>query len=355
MAVLVPHTPSPPSSPPDAPTPLRSGGSIHPWETHHPYNSINKNIAYSPLTPHFPVQSPSQPPVYPSAAARSSPPQHPPATSPLNAPPLFLKQELGSEPWQTLYPSEIASFSPNTLRQKLTHSNSLLTRLSSSLSEARAQAAHFTFQHQLLTIETKEAMQRHQVEHEIAQREVEVLRGVGTGNAGAGAGAGPGAGGSIEQQRYAWALEEELAGYKRKMRRTKALLREAREEVEQMRGENEMLKRRIAQNRARRMRDFEFEVGCSGEVQRGEDGHDDDAYPEEGGARIGNGIGVGIGNTVGYTGGCSSSGPPTPRAQQHQYKYVETQYPNSHSIYQQPTPQPSSSIGITYNHTHKSP
>lgn len=136
------------------------------------------------------------------------------------------------------------------------------------------------------------------------------------------------------------------------MRRTKALLREAREEVEQVRGENEMLKRRIAQNRARRMRDFEFEVGCSGGLQREEDGDDDGTYPEEGGPRIGNGIDVGIGNGVGYTGGAGSSGPPTPRAQQHQYKYVETQYPNSHSIYQQPTPQPSSSIGNTYNHAH---
>ncbi|KAF8427912.1 hypothetical protein EV426DRAFT_683339 [Tirmania nivea] len=347
MAVLVPHTPSPPSSPPDARTPLRSGGSTYPWEAHHSYNSINKSRSYSPVTPRIPVQSPSQPPVYSGAVASSSPPQPqpPPATSPLSAPPLFLKQELEPDSWQTLYPSEIASFSPNTLRQKLTHSNSLLTRLSSSLNEARAQAAHFTFQHQLLTIETEEAMQRHQVEHEIAKREVEVLRGVGTGRAGAGAG------GSMEQQRYAWALEEELAGYKRKLRRAKTLLREAREEVEQVRGENEMLKRRIAQNRARRMRDFEFEVGRGGVLQ---DGDDDDTFPEEGGSRIGNGIGVriGIGNGVGYTREAtrgSSSGPPTPRVQQHQYKYVENHY---HSIYQQPTPQPSSSIGNTHNHTH---
>lgn len=367
MAAVLPHTPSPPSSPPEVKTPLRSGGSVHPWEAYHnhhhpnhnPYSN-NQHLSYSPFTPRVPYpqastqQSPSRySPNKPSAQAsqqsplappsHSLPPPQPPAisnlsqssapvtTSPLSAPPLFLKQELESEAWHTLYPSEIASFSPTTLRAKLSHSNSLLTRLSSSLSEARAQAAHYTFQHQLLTIETEEATQRHQVEHDISKREVEVLRGVGGAT---------GAGGLMEQQRYCWALEEELAAYKRKLRRTKALLREAREEVVEVKGENDKLKWRIAQNRVQRMRDFEVDLPPG--IAASQNGPGPEEYSYDDATTYAEEIGAGTGYREDHS---SSGGPPTPRASCVQKPHHHHHHHHHHNHQQQPTPQHSSSAG----------
>ena len=167
----------------------------------------------------------------------------------------FLTQE---EKWQTLYPSEIAAFDIPTLREKLGQTNALLTRLSSSLSEARTTAAHYTFQHRLLTIETNEAAQRHMVENEIAKREVEVLRKDGMGISG-------------EQQRFE--LEEALEQHKKRLRRTRALLRDGREEANELRQENERLKKRIRENRAHRIRDIEAGYGSVAEEPTYEDAY----------------------------------------------------------------------------------
>ena len=170
-------------------------------------------------------------------------------------------------------------------------------------------------------------MQRHQVENEIAKREVEVLRVVGT--------AAGGGGGSVEYQRYCWALEEELAAYKRKLRRTKVLLREAREEIVEMKGENERLKKRIRENRVHRMRELGTYM-LEGHGNTYEDSsHDDDTHAEE------------RENHYSYHREGGLSRPQTPAS--HQYAGVGTKdhHKNQHSKFQDlPTPRQSSSIGI---------
>ena len=167
-------------------------------------------------------------------------------------------------------------------------------------------------------------MQRHQVENEIAKREVEVLRVVGT-TAG-----GSGGGGSIEYQRYCWALEEELAAYKRKLRRTKVLLREAREEIVEMKGENERLKKRIRENRMHRAYMLE------GHGNTYEDSsHDDDTHAEE------------RENHYSYHREEEVSHPQTPTSHQYAGVGIKDQHKNQHHNYQDlPTPRQSSSIGI---------
>lgn len=171
-------------------------------------------------------------------------------------------------------------------------------------------------------------MQRHQVENEIAKREVEVLRVVGTT-------AGGGGGGSVEYQRYCWALEEELAAYKRKLRRTKVLLREAREEIVEMKGENERLKKRIRENRVHRMRELGAYM-LEGHGNTYEDSsHDDDTHAEE------------RGNHYSYHREGELSHPPTPTSHQYVGVGAKDLHKNLHHNYQDlPTPRQSSSIGL---------
>lgn len=100
-------------------------------------------------------------------------------------------------------------------------------------------------------------MQRHLVESEIAKREVEVLRKDGSYMS--------------EQQRYE--LEEMLDIYKKRLRKAKALLRDAREEINEVRQENERLKKRIRENREHRIRAVEEDYGtCLPDELVNEDG-----------------------------------------------------------------------------------
>ncbi|KAI5794351.1 hypothetical protein DFH27DRAFT_131946 [Peziza echinospora] len=273
--MAVPRTPSPPSSPPEMElrTPMLSGGSSHPWDRSYRAQHM------SPLTPQpFPTliprtaTRPPSSPQLPQGVASSFPSetdlasQEPELTSattvatsslgtrtvatpqaaPLQSTPYSGHQYiLQEETWQTLYPSEIAAFDTPTLRTKLSQSNALLTKLSSSLSEARTKAAHYMFQHRLLTIETNEAIQRHHVESEMAKREVEILRKDGPGAAGV---------------QHRCELEDAIDLYKKRLRRAKMLLRDAREEALEVRQENEMLKKRIRENRQHRLRDMEANV-----------------------------------------------------------------------------------------------
>lgn len=97
----------------------------------------------------------------------------------------------------------------------------------------RTNAAHYLLQHKILEMETTEAAARHQVESEITRREVEVLR--------------------LDQSTFSTtqqlALAEENEGYKRRLRRAKRSIREYREELVDVKEENERLKKRIRDNR----------------------------------------------------------------------------------------------------------
>ncbi|CUS10884.1 unnamed protein product, partial [Tuber aestivum] len=138
-----------------------------------------------------------------------------------------------TEAWDDLSSSAIESFDLGTLRSKLDLANQLIKTLSSSLSSLRTTATHYTLQHKLLMLENSEAAARHQVESDITRREVEVLR----------LDQGPW---NTNQQT---ALVEENELYKRRLRRAKRSLREHREDLGELRDENEKLKKRIRDNR----------------------------------------------------------------------------------------------------------
>lgn len=140
---------------------------------------------------------------------------------------------LSAHGWEDLSSSIIDSYDLTTLRSKLQLANQLIKTLSSSLSAMRTNAAHYLLQHKILEMETTEAAARHQVESEITRREVEVLR--------------------LDQSTFSitqqLALAEENEGYKRRLRRAKRSIREYREEIGDMKEENEKLKKRIRDNR----------------------------------------------------------------------------------------------------------
>lgn len=138
-----------------------------------------------------------------------------------------------TDSWEDLSSSLIDSYDLTTLRSKLQLANQLIKSLSSSLSAIRTNAAHYLLQHKILEMETTEAAARHQVESEITRREVEVLR--------------------LDQSAFSTtqqlALAEENEAYKRRLRKAKRSIREYREELGDVKDENERLKKRIRDNR----------------------------------------------------------------------------------------------------------
>lgn len=73
-------------------------------------------------------------------------------------------------------PDQIANASPEELREMLQKVLSENTKLDIAAREARMSAAHYKLQHNLLTIESEEAVKHLEVEHDMTLREVELLQ-----------------------------------------------------------------------------------------------------------------------------------------------------------------------------------
>ncbi|RPA96451.1 hypothetical protein L873DRAFT_1845379 [Choiromyces venosus 120613-1] len=204
-----------------------------------PSSHSQSHSRQQPLTPNVhlaPSKTSYNCAVTPSFASTSFGPSSTTSTTAVPTPielPALPAPPLESETWDDLSPSAIESFDLGTLRSKLNLANQLIKTLSSSLSSLRTTATHYTLQHKLLMLENSEAAARHQVESDITRREVEVLR----------------------HDQSAWntsqqtALVEENELYKRRLRRAKRSLREYREDLGELRDENEKLKKRIRDNR----------------------------------------------------------------------------------------------------------
>jgi hypothetical protein len=71
---------------------------------------------------------------------------------------------------------QIASSSEEELRELLSRTLTENAKLEASVGAARMSAAHYKLQHNLLTIESEEALKRMEVEHQMTRREVQILQ-----------------------------------------------------------------------------------------------------------------------------------------------------------------------------------
>ncbi|KIW64402.1 hypothetical protein PV04_09337 [Phialophora macrospora] len=123
--------------------------------------------------------------------------------------------------------------------------------LVAAVREARTSAAHFKLQHNLLAMESEEAAQRAEIEHQMTRREVEVLqaaeykqRTMSQRNS------LPPPHPQIESlTRTCKALEEERDEAERRLARAKKLVELQKDRCEQLEEENHLLKKRIRENR----------------------------------------------------------------------------------------------------------
>lgn len=120
------------------------------------------------------VPAASQPAPLPHAIRGNLTPTPPPTSSHLSSPPLTVDARsedirLVEKDDLALTQQRIDDATPEELR-------SMVTRLLPFLQDARTDAAHYRLQYQMLTIESAEAVERIQVEMDMAQRELEVLQ-----------------------------------------------------------------------------------------------------------------------------------------------------------------------------------
>jgi len=108
-------------------------------------------------------------------------------------------------------------------------------------SEARMSAAHYKLQHNLLTIESEEALKRMEVEHDMTRREVQVLQFNGQGRE------------AIEfipkLKAYCKSLEEENIALHRRLEKAKKVIEATEDDLMDQKEENARLRARIRQNR----------------------------------------------------------------------------------------------------------
>ncbi|KAI9719778.1 MAG: hypothetical protein M1812_003266 [Candelaria pacifica] len=177
-----------------------------------------------------------------------------PPTSHLSSPPATIKPALalttigssGTEPIM----DDIANASAAELR-------SLVTELSVELKGARTSAAHEKLQHNLLSIETSEAAQRMEVEHEMTRREVEVLMAEKNRRSVASspyqhqpdAHSSPAGRLANELKTHGEALQRENELLQRRLRKAKKMITQRDSEVAALSEDNERLRKRIKDNR----------------------------------------------------------------------------------------------------------
>ncbi len=126
--------------------------------------------------------------------------------------------------------------------------------LVAAVTDARTSAAHFKLQYSLLAMETHEAAQRAEVEHQMTRREVEVLQAADHRHRVALSATPRSSLPSQQPQVDALArtcqdLEDERDEYAQRLQRAKKLIELEKDKAELLMEENSMLKRRIRENR----------------------------------------------------------------------------------------------------------
>lgn len=130
----------------------------------------------------------------------------------------------------------------------------MLTEAIKEAKEARTAAAHFKLQYNLLDMESQEAAQRAEIEHQMTRKEMEVLRTVEqrhrSGLASAARNSAPPPSAQIEAiTQTCKSLEDERDQAERRLERAKRLIELEKDRTELLAEENELLKRRIRENR----------------------------------------------------------------------------------------------------------
>jgi hypothetical protein len=137
--------------------------------------------------------------------------------------------------------SQIATASNDKLREMLARALEENNILEIVAGEARMSAAHYKLQHNLLTIESENALKRMEVEHDITRREVQVLQSNGRDSSPF----------EYTQQLKAWCkkVEDENNGLKRRLNKAKKLIEQRDDELADAKESISRLHDRIRQNR----------------------------------------------------------------------------------------------------------
>lgn len=185
----------------------------------------------------------SQPPVRrPVSAPRTATPEPTVLSSP---PPTITngtrrdtaKKNLSARPT----PDQIADASPEELKAMLLRVVAENEKLDMAVSEARMSAAHYKLQHNLLTIESEEALKRMEVEHDITRREVQVLQVNGRDTTTTDY--------TQKLKAHCKMVEEDNVLHRRRLEKAKRLLEAKEEEILDAKDEILRLQQRIRQNR----------------------------------------------------------------------------------------------------------
>lgn len=126
--------------------------------------------------------------------------------------------------------------------------------LVAAVRDARTSAAHFKLQHSLLAMESEEAAQRAEVEHQMTRREVEVLQAAEHKNRSSFSMSSRYSLPTVQPQisaltRECRALEDERDEIEQQLLRAKKLVESEKDRVELLMEENVRLKKRIRENR----------------------------------------------------------------------------------------------------------
>lgn len=136
---------------------------------------------------------------------------------------------------------QLADATNDELRAMLDAAFKQTAKLSALLGEARMSAAHYKLQHNLLTIESEEALKRMEVEHDMTKREVQVLQVNGQGRE------------AMEYvqklKSYCKSIEEDNVSILRRLERAKKLIVDKDDKISDLKEENHRLMERIRQNR----------------------------------------------------------------------------------------------------------
>jgi hypothetical protein len=220
------------------------------------------NSDSQPTSPLSDVVIPSTPPPQPMYTSNSAEMTPPPSTQPPKtnfstirpksaqrtlfpqSPPSIVKP--GTEP-ALPSPEDIAKAETDELRN-------MAQGLAVAVAEARMSAAHFKLQHSLLTMESQEAAQRAEIEHQMTRREVEVLQAAEHHNrrvrSATPRSSHPPAQPQIDALlRTCKDLEEEKAEVEHRLQKAKKIIEQEMDKSELLYEENLMLKRRIRENR----------------------------------------------------------------------------------------------------------
>ncbi len=138
-------------------------------------------------------------------------------------------------------PDQIDDATTEELREMILRVVADNTKLDMAVSEARMSAAHYKLQHNLLTIESEEALKRMEVEHDITRREVQVLqvngRDTSTNDY------------TQKLKAYCESIKEEIALVRRRLEKAKRVIEMKDEELMDAKDEIYRLQTRIRQNR----------------------------------------------------------------------------------------------------------